>query len=99
MLADLVEVPAPAEPCPRTAVFLRINHQKGDASGPEGGIGLRHHDNEVGVLTVRDIGFRAVDDVLVAVLLGRGAHGLEVRAGVRFGHSNGRHPLAAGELG
>ena len=79
------------------AVF-GFHHDERDTFAAKAGIGFGDHDHQIRVLPVGDVGFGAVDHVVVAVAQGRGAHCLQVGAGVRFGHGDGAHHLAAGHF-
>ena len=60
---------------------------------PSVGIGLGDDDDEVGVLTVGDVGLRAVDHIVVTVADCGGSHPLQIGAGVRLGHGDRAHHL------
>ncbi len=57
-------------------------------------VGLRHEDDDVGAMTVRDVRLRAVDDVLVAVAYGARLDAGDVRAGIGLGDAQAEDLLA-----
>ena len=59
-------------------------------------VGVRSggHDDEVGEDTVRDISLRAVEEEVVALVLGLGAHAGNVAAGAGLRHGHGEYLLA-----
>jgi hypothetical protein len=64
------------------------------------GVGARDHDHQVGVDAVADEGLRAVEQVVVTVVDGRGAYALQVAACARLCHGDRRDDLpghAAGQ--
>ena len=91
--ADLVEVAAAAE----TFIAFGLEHDQRDALGT-GLAGARDHDDQVGGLAVGDERLLAVDDVVVALLFGRGPHALQIGAGAGFGHGDGADEFAAGHF-
>ena len=97
MLADLVEVTATAE----TALSfdgLCLDTDDRDALGALARIGLDAEQDQVSCLAVGDEGFRAVDDVMIAVALGGGFHALKVGAGAGLGHRDGSDEVARADL-
>ena len=92
--ADLLEIAAALE-----TFALRLDGDQRGALGAERGIGLGDHDHEIGELAVRDEGFGAVDDPMVAVHHGRGLDRLQVGARARLGHGDGRDQFAGAGLG
>ena len=92
--ANLVEIAATAE----AFHLVGLDHEERGALGACGWIGLGDNDDQVGVLAIGDEGLLAVDDVAVAVALGRGAHALQVGAGAGLGHSDRAYQFAGGEF-
>ncbi len=71
-----------------------IHHQRGDAARARCLTGAHKHHIEVGNAAVRDPGFFAVDDIVVAVQAGGAGHGGHVRSGIGLGQRKGRNRLA-----
>jgi hypothetical protein len=86
----LVELAAAAE----ALCTIGLHQQQAHALGPGLAFGLGHHDDQVGVLAVGDEGLGAVDQIVIAVAAGEGAHGLQVGAGAGLGHRDRRGQLA-----
>ena len=63
------------------------------------GLRLGVDDKNIGVWAVGDPELGAVQDVVISVQLGFGAHGDDVRSGAGFGHGQSAHVLAGAELG
>ncbi len=95
LLAHLVQVASALE----TVGVVGLDEQQRDALGARGRVGLAHHADQVGGLAVGDEGLLAADHIAVAVLLGGGAHALQVGAGARFGHGDGGDHFARDDLG
>ena len=62
------------------------------------GIGFGNHQNDVTMLAIGDEGFRAIDDIFIAVFERCGFDRLQIRAGAGFGHGNGANHFAAGHF-
>ena len=58
------------------------------------GVGFDADQNQVRILAIGDIGFAAVDDVMVAILLGSGLHSLKIATSAGLSHRDGRDDLA-----
>ena len=80
------------------AFHALFDDQQAGALGAFAGVGLGHHDHDVGVLAVGDEGLGAVEDVVITVLHGVGLNALQVGAGARFAHGDGADQLAADHL-
>ena len=62
-------------------------------------VGLDADEDQVRRLTIGDIGFGPVDDIVIAVLLRGGAQRLKVRTGAGFGHCDGGNHFARDHFG
>lgn len=71
-----------------------LHAEERDALGPLAGVRLGAHDDQVGQPAVRDEGLGPVDDVVVAVLRGGGAHALQVASCPWFRHCDGRYHIS-----
>ena len=80
------------------AFHALFDDQQAGALGAFAGVGLGHHDHDVGVLAVGDEGLGAVEDVMITVLHGVGLDALQVGAGTGFAHGDGADQLAADHL-
>ncbi len=89
MLADLVEIAPALEPFGAGI----DQHQRG-ALGALRGIGLGHHDDDIGVLAIGDVGLGPVHHEVIAVLDRGGADALQIAARARFGHCDRRNHIA-----
>jgi hypothetical protein len=58
--------------------IVGFDHHQADALGAEGRIGLGDHHHQIAILPIADIGFGAIDDVVVAVSHGGCAYALQV---------------------
>ena len=96
ILPDLVELAALLE---AIAVAFDQDDRHALPRGLRIGVGLGDDQGQIGVLAVGDIGLGAVDDVVIAVLLGARADRLQVAAGARFGHGDGGDDFARDHLG
>lgn len=94
LLADLVEVAASFE-----ALGTAFDDEEGQAVRPALGGGLRDDDHEVGEDAVGDEGLGAVEQPVVAPVLGGGTDPLEVGVGAGLGHRDGGDGLAGAESG
>ena len=90
---DLVELPSAFE-----ALHVPLDDQQGEALRALVGIGLGHHDHQVGVDAVGDEGLGSVEHVVVALFDRPGLDALQVTAGARFGHGDRRDDFAGAEL-
>jgi hypothetical protein len=88
MQADLVQVAATLE-----AGHAPLDDQQADALVARVRIGPGHHDDQVAELAIGDEGLLAVEDVASAVADGGGADSLQVAAGTRLAHRDGRDEL------
>jgi hypothetical protein len=91
----LVEVAA----APEAFDLVGLDHHQRGALGSLRRVGLGHDDDQIGVLAIGDEGLRAVDDIVIAVLLGDRLDALQVGAGARFGHRDGADHLARRHFG
>ena len=96
VLTDLVEVATALEP-----FAVRFDQHDRDAlvSGLDLGVGLDADEDQIGVLAIGDIGFAAVDDVVVAILLRRRPHPLQVGTCAGFSHGDGGDDFARDHFG
>src|SRR5207244_3147569 len=81
----------------RDAEALRLRRDEEERATVRAGlrVRLREKGDEVGTRAVRDVRLRAVDDVVVAVLLRDGLDAGDVGAGVRLAHAERSDLLAA----
>ena len=63
------------------------------------GVGFDADQDQVRILAIGDVGFAAIDDIMIAILLGSGLHALQVASGARLGHGDGGDHLARNHLG
>jgi hypothetical protein len=88
--ADLVEV----APALETLDFVRLDDDQRRALRTGGRVGLGDDDDQIGELAIGDERLRAVDDIVVAVLLRARLHALQVGTGAGFGHRDGADQFA-----
>ena len=93
---DFVEVTAALE-----AVTIRLNEDNRHAliRWLDFGVGFDADQDQVGVLAIGDIGFAAVDDIMVAVFTRGGLHALKIASGAGLRHGDGGDDLARDHLG
>ena len=89
--ADFVEVAAAFE---TFAVGFNQDNRHALIGRLNFGVGLNTDEDQVGILAIGDVGFAAVDDIMIAVFLGSGLHPLKIAAGAGFSHRNGGDNLA-----
>ncbi len=92
--AELVELFPDAE-----ALEGAFDDERGDAPALRRRIRLGIDDDHLGDGTVGDPELRAVEDIAVAPLFSPQAHRNHVRPGLRLGHGESAHMLAANEAG
>ena len=83
---------------PEARIVFGFDSDQGNTAGLFLRVGLRHHDDEIRLLPVGDVGFGTVDHVVVAVTYGGGAHRLQIGAGVGLGHGDRADHVAARHL-
>ena len=91
--AHLVELLAATE----AICAIGLEAHQADALGALGRVGLGDDNHEIGQLSRRDEGLRAVQAIAVALSHGSGGNGLEIAPDARLGHGNGADQLARDE--
>ncbi len=77
------------------AVHAALHDKQTQLPGIVGRIRFRGHNHRVGIDAVGDVGLAAVEQVVIPVVHGRGAHPPQVAAGIRLRHADGENALAA----
>jgi hypothetical protein len=84
---------------PRSNLHATLDDEQRDARVPGVRVGLGDHDHQVTEDAVGDEGLRAVEQVVVTLVLGAGHDALQVRARTGFGHRDRGDRLARDATG